>query len=227
MKTQVLEISEANCNEVVTQYMPLVHKISRQLHTSTVGEYDDVVSNGCMGLLYAVRNYNSNSSQSFIKYAGYMIRFYILNYINKGEQRMIKTSASIVKRRTERGLTNISVVSLDKQTSVSKDGGGTLHNCIKGTDEKSVFASMGEDEEELWCKLFRVLENNFSDRNITIFYKKFGLAGWDKVKGVDLAKEYNTSSVSITNVCNRIIRFLKGDKKTMDILIEILGYMQD
>lgn len=209
---------------VATQYTPLVHKISRQIHYNCKGDYDDLVSYGYDGLMYAVDKYSEKTSQTFTQYASYMIRFHILNHINSGETKLIKMSTAVEKRENGKGRKRPTVSSLDTPIKSGPKGGDNtvLGDIIPGESDQQIYDSLSSDADTQWCKVFRALEGVFSDRDITIFYKRFGIAGWEVTKGVDIAKEYNTSSVNITNTCNKVIKYMRNNPSMMNILLDIL-----
>ncbi len=209
-------------NQVAEKFTPLVHKIARQMHSNCVDDYNDLISIGYEGLMYAVDRYTEDSTQTFLQYSSYMIRFHILNYLNSGDTKIIKMSSSVEKRERAKGR-SINITSLDCKVSKtnSKSEGLSLHDAIPGDTDIQIYNSLSEDVEEQWCVVFRELEKVFTDREITIFYKRFGLAGWDTIKGVEIAKEYGITSVIVTCTCNKIIKYMKKNPKMMNILLDI------
>ncbi len=220
-KPVVIEITVDNKDNIVKQYIPLVHKITRQMNLKNGVEYGELLSIGFDGLLYAIDRYKQNTSQSFTQYAAYMIRFHILNYINSGATKLIRMSSTAVKTNENNGFSNMVVVSIDDQPESSEHRTSTLDKIV-GESDSSIYNSLGDDVDTMWGKIFTVLNEVFSARDITIFYRRFGINGYKICKGIELAKEYNTSSVNITTTCNKIIKYMKNDKRMSDILLDIL-----
>ena len=71
-------------DELVVAYIPFATKIARQLATKFgIDDYDDVVSECCMGLLKASRLFNPEFGVSFVTYAYVAIRHTGLLFIQK------------------------------------------------------------------------------------------------------------------------------------------------
>ena len=104
----------------------------------------------------------------------------------------------------------------------------SLDNLMNGDDEmqQDHLAALGfsddeysELDEKKMKPLFDLLEKNFSTRDIDIFYRYFTLKGNKKEKSKDIAKSYGMSEGNIRNgVINKIIKFLRTDKRAMNIL---------
>lgn len=72
-------------NEVCIQYMPLIHSIARGIcsRAGTRCEYDDLVSEGAMGLVRAWRLFDPKRGTKFDTYATHKIRGSMLEYIRR------------------------------------------------------------------------------------------------------------------------------------------------
>lgn len=78
------------------------------------------------------------------------------------------------------------------------------------------------NEKDQWTDLYRIIESNFKQRECDIFYRYFGLNGYRREKSKDLARSMRMSEEFIrSNVINKILTYLKLDKKIGDILKNI------
>ena len=79
-----------------------------------------------------------------------------------------------------------------------------------------------ELNDEKLKPLFDLLEKKFSTRDVDIFYRYFTLKGNKKEKSKDIAKSYGMSEGNIRNgVINKIIKFLRTDKKALNALKQL------
>ena len=82
--------------------------------------------------------------------------------------------------------------------------------------------NLTRNEEKQWNALYDRIESQFKQRDIDIFYRYFGLKGYKREKSKDIAKSFGMSEGNIRNsVINKILTFLKKDKKSSDILQNI------
>lgn len=71
-------------NDMVMQYMPLVHKVVHKLNINTKEyEHDDLVNIGVIGLMKAIEKYDDNLNVPFINYAYMRIKGSIIDEIRK------------------------------------------------------------------------------------------------------------------------------------------------
>ncbi|MDE6302736.1 MAG: sigma-70 family RNA polymerase sigma factor [Clostridia bacterium] len=68
-------------NEILTTYSPLVKSIARSFYV--IGEDEDLIQMGMIGLMRAVRTYNADSSAAFKTYASHCIRNTITDAVRK------------------------------------------------------------------------------------------------------------------------------------------------
>ena len=79
--------SEAQLNEVVERYAPLVKRIAHHLllRMPASVQIDDLVQSGMIGLLEAAKKYDITKGASFETYAGIRIRGSMLDEVRKGD----------------------------------------------------------------------------------------------------------------------------------------------
>jgi hypothetical protein len=66
--------------------------------------------------------------------------------------------------------------------------------------------------------VFDLLERKFSTRDIDIFCRIFSLKGNKKETAREIAKSYGMDESNITQIKNKILKFLRNDSKAMQIL---------
>ena len=64
--------------------------------------------------------------------------------------------------------------------------------------------------------LYKLIESKYKQRDIDIFYRYFGLKGYQKEKGKDIAKSIGISPSMVTAVVNAILSTLKKDSKPIE-----------
>lgn len=187
-------------NEQVMKYEPLVHKIAKQLQGSSNMPYEDLVGFGFEGLLNAFNTYRDNEKQTFIQYAGWQIRYAILN-ANNNEGNLVKYSYYHQK----------------------KDSGMSVKFIDNDDSSLQLEYESGCDVLMVRKQLYKELELNFSARDCDIFYRTYGLKEYDYEKSKDIAQMYNISSASVTIINQKIIAYIKHNENLMDILSELLN----
>lgn len=206
--------SQKGRNAAAKIYMPLVYKIVTQYIGKSSLSKQELISSGLQGLTQAMNDWNKNIEDkkvSFKTYAGYRVQQQILNDINS----LSHTLSGFNDYAMKQGW-SADAVSLD--------------NLLSGDDEynQDHLAALGTttdkptDKEALWEPIYKLLEKNFKERDINIFYRVFGLNGYKKEKSKDIAKEMGWSEGNIRNsVINKILNFLRKDKKAIEILQSI------
>lgn len=72
-------------NDVLTAYAPLVKSIARSFYV--IGEDEDLIQTGMIGLMRAVRTYKTDGTASFKTYASHCIRNTIVDAVRKQSSR--------------------------------------------------------------------------------------------------------------------------------------------
>lgn len=186
-------------NKQVKQYEPLVHKIAHQFEASSKFQYEDLIQYGYEGLLYAFKTYKEDKKQTFQQYAGWQIRYAILN-ANNTEGNIIKHG--YYQRKTNKQLTINSIDCDDNYLQLE-----ATNSC---------------DIQKLHKTIESTIEMKFSNRDCDIFYRTFGLKHYEYEKSKDVAKIYNISNASVTLINQKIINYIKEDDELMDMLRELL-----
>lgn len=219
----VMNMSE---NEIAKKFFPLVCKIAWQMSVSSGYDFDECKSAGNMGLFYAMKHYDEakqegKKKQTFLQYAGYMIRFYILNDLNQNSHTIRVNQDQQRRIKSEGGNVELTL-SLDKAISNTSSKEVTFSDTVKGDDESVVYMSIDPSEDSLWEKVYKKLEGTFSARDLDIFFSTFGLNGREEKDGKEMAVKYNISAGAVTQIRNKIVNYMKNDKELKNDLIDIL-----
>lgn len=204
----------AGRNAATKMYMPMIYTIVNQYAGTSKLSKPELVSAALEGFTEAMNTWRSGKSDpdkkhtSFRTYAAYMVKFKILHDINTHSHTISGSSYAYNKY----GSALLDAVSLDNTDEFSQD-----HMTELGREDKPV-----GQEARMWDKLYAMLEKQFSQRNMDIFYRFFGLNGYKKEKSKDIAKSYGMSEGNIRNgVLNKMLKWLKTNVKASDILMDI------
>ena len=219
------QISGREGNQMAQQYFPLVCKIAGQLSKASGYDLDECKSAGNIGLIKAMETYDPSKGekkQTFIQYAAYIIRGYILNDINK-HSHLIRVNPDQQKKLREAGESINKTVSIDKSMGCTDDGDAcTLANIIPGDTSAEIYASIDPSVDNIWNTIYSRLNTIFSERDLDIFYSTFGVNGREEINGKDMALKYSISQGAVTQVRNKIVKYMKKDRPLREMLLNIL-----
>jgi len=134
-------IKDTHDNEVIKSHSMLVKRIAQHLlgHLPPNVQLDDLIQSGMIGLLEAVKNFNSDKGASFETYAAIRIRGAMLDEIRKGDwaprsvhrnTRRIRAAIRVIENQTGRDAKDIEVaaslnISLEQYHQMQQDTHGT------------------------------------------------------------------------------------------------------
>lgn len=212
--------TSAGRNACAKQYMPMVHKIVNGFVGKCRLDKPELMSAALQGFTHAMNTWrrsdkDDSKSVPFKTYAGYCVKNQILQDINNLSY-TVKTNWYAVNKEGAGALIGMS---LDGMT-IDKDGEFKQDRLAELGIEDGNY-NLTKSEEESWSDLYKLIENKFKQRDIDIFYRYFGLKGYHKEKGKDIAKSLSISPGMVTSVVTAILNTLKKDSKAMDILMDI------
>ena len=211
--------TNAGRNAATKMYMPMIYKIVTQYMGKSSLSRQDLISAALQGFTDAMNNWKRGNDPEtkkvvFKTYAAYRVQQQILNDMNEFSHTLSGTNWYAVKNHGE----NLDGVSID---SFGRNDDGEInqdHLAMLGVEDKP----LNRDEEKLMNNLYKLIENNFKQRDVDVFYRYFGLKGYKREKSKDIAKSMGMSEGNIRNsIINKMISFLKKDKRAMDILMDI------
>lgn len=211
--------SQAGRNAATKMYMPMIYKIVNQyVGKSSLGR-QELISAALQGFVDAMNNWRKENDPEkkkvvFKTYAGYRVQQQILNDINEYSHSLSGTNWYAAKNFADQ----LDAISID---GFARNDDGEFkqdHLSMLGVEDSPV----SRDEEKQWNVLYKLIENTFKQRDVDIFYRYFGLHGYKREKSKDIAKSMGMSEGNIRNsVINKIIAFLKKDRRAIEILSDI------
>lgn len=210
--------SSAGRNACAKQYMKMIHKIVNDyVGTCRLGK-PELMSAALQGFTDAMNDWRKNGDESavpFKTYAAYRVKHQILADINAYSYSLKTNWYGISKM----GSTLLTAVSLDNMPKDSDGDFKSDHMKALGAEDKNF--NLTGTEEDNWNALYKLIESKYKQRDIDVFYRYFGLKGYQKEKGKDIAKSLGISPSAITGIVNNILVTLKKDSKAMDILLDL------
>ena len=212
--------TSAGRNACAKQYMPMVHKIVNGYVGKSRLDKPELMSAALQGFTYAMNTWrrsdkDDSKSVPFKTYAGYCVRNQILQDINTLSF-VVNTNQHAIWKN---GSSAFQGQSLDGFGINTDDDFKQDRLAILGIEDAN--QNLSKNEEESWEDLYKLIEGKFKQRSIDIFYRYFGLNGYQKEKGKDIAKRLGISQSAVTATVNMILSELKKDKRAMDILADL------
>jgi RNA polymerase sigma factor (sigma-70 family) len=204
--------SQNGRNAASKMYMPMIYKIVNQYIGKSNLSKSELISAALEGFTNAMNDWDKDSGTPFKTYAGTRARQQILNDINKHSHNLSGYNDYALKQGY-----SADAFSLDNIVNGDDDMQQDRLSFLGGIDDE-----YKEVDEQSIRKLYDLIEQKFSDRDIDIFYRYFALNGRKKEKSKDIAKMYGMSEGNIKNsIINKIIKFLRTDPKSASILRSI------
>lgn len=209
----ILTVNEKN--SMVKKYEPLVNKMVSQFVGKVAISWNEVKSMAYEGLVIAINSYDEEkSSMNFTQFAAFAIRNNILTSLDN-ELRTVKMSNYAQKKAAEAGEASFSTVRIN--TNSNDDDDRKCPQEIKlGMYENEKFSD-GDVFEYMYSRL----EDKFNTRDCEIFYRIYGLKGYEELTGVKLAKMYNVSVPTISVINKKIINYIKKDNELCEMIANL------
>lgn len=205
-------MTESEKNKLAIQYKPLVIKLTNQFHSKGVNQWDQIESAAWEGLALAMVNYDEKRSKmNFTQYAAFSIRNNILTSLDN-EVRTVKMSNYMQKKAMEKGDALFNTISLDTPT-----GDDDLDKPVREF-KFNAYTRPTFGDGDVYEYIYRKVEEKFPERDCKIFYKAFGLKGYNDMKGKDIAKEYGISEGLVSQKLKRITSWMRKDEDICEML---------
>lgn len=202
---------------IPAQYEPLVNKLVNQFFGRGLTTWDQLKSMAYEGLAIALDTFDDQrSTMNFTQFAAFAIRNNILTSLDN-ELRTVKLSNYAQKKVSERGESLFNTVSID--VNIRQDDDNRKPQEVRlGMVTNAKF-----DDGDVFEYVYQRLESTFTERDCKIFYKVFGLSGYDEMKGKDIAKEYNISEGLVSQKIKRITTWIRKDNELCEMLANLVG----
>ena len=175
-------------NVLVEHNLRLVVYIAKRFDNTGV-DLEELVSVGTIGLIKAVKSYNSDKKIKLATYASRCIENEILMFLRK-----------MVKTRNE--------ISLDEPLNVDYEGNKLLLGDVLGTDGGEIYREVeNEVEKGILMELFSRLE----ERDREILCMRYGLNGVEEKTQKEIADMMGISQSYISRLEKRILEKLKTE----------------
>ncbi|MBO5773799.1 MAG: RNA polymerase sporulation sigma factor SigK, partial [Clostridia bacterium] len=175
-------------NILVERNLRLVVYIAKRFDNTGV-DLEELVSVGTIGLIKAVKSYDSEKKIKLATYASRCIENEILMFLRK-----------MVKTRNE--------ISLDEPLNVDYEGNKLLLGDVLGTDGGEIYREVeNEVEKSILMELFSRLE----ERDREILCMRYGLNGVEERTQKEIADEMGISQSYISRLEKRILEKLRAE----------------
>lgn len=208
-------LTQTEKNKLAIQYEGLVNKMTYQFASKIAMDWNDIKSMAYEGLALAIEQYDSErSSMNFMQFAAFAIRNNILTSLDN-EARTIKMSAYNQKKAKEEGITNYKI-RIDLQVNQPDDDSKAIKEMVLGTYEDAKFA-----DGDVFETIYEMLGEKFSARDCEIFFRTFGLNGYEEEKCKDIAKMFKLSIGMVSIVNKKIIKYIRSNENMCELLANL------
>ncbi len=175
-------------NLLIERNLRLVVYIAKRFDNTGI-DMDELISVGTLGLIKAVKSYNSEKKIKLATYASRCIENEILMFLRK----MVKTKAE---------------VSLDEPLNVDWEGNQLVLSDILGTDSEMIYKDI---ETRVESDILKELYDKLDERDREIVGLRYGLYGREEKTQKEIADMMNISQSYISRLEKKILSKLKKD----------------
>ena len=175
-------------NKLIEHNLRLVVYIAKRFDNTGV-EIDELISVGTLGLMKAVKSYDSDKKIKLATYASRCIENEILMYLRK-----------MTRIRSE--------ISLEEPLNVDKEGNKLVLSDVLGTDPDLIYR---DAESRVETDILRRLYDNLDPRDREIIRMRYGLYGQQEMTQKEIADLLNISQSYISRLEKKILARLKKE----------------
>lgn len=175
-------------NKLIEHNLRLVVYIAKRFDNTGI-EVDELISVGTLGLIKAVKSYDSEKKIKLATYASRCIENEILMYLRK-----------MTRIRSE--------VSLEEPLNVDKEGNQLVLSDILGTDPEMIYR---DAESRVESDILRQLYEQLDRRDREIIALRYGLYGREEKTQKEIADMLNISQSYISRLEKKILAKLKKE----------------
>ena len=180
--------SEDAKNKLIEHNLRLVVYIAKRFDNTGI-DIEELISVGTLGLIKAVKSYNSDKNIKLATFASRCIENEILMYLRK-----------MVKIKSE--------VSLDEPLNVDWEGNQLVLSDILGTESDMIYH---DAESRIEGDILKTLFNKLNDRDKAIVGMRYGLYGIEEKTQKEIADMMNISQSYISRLEKKILSKLKKE----------------
>ena len=212
--------TEKEKNQFAKQYENLVRKLVKQTVDKGFNEWSQIESAAWEGFALAMKDYNPDRSKlTFTQYAGWSIRNKILSAIDD-ELRTVKVSWYNRKKAEKNDEPVFKRVTFETSSSNNDDSPKTSNGKFnfEGMHTNPTFSD-GDVYEYMYSRL----ESKFSKEICDIFYRSFGLKGYEEIQtGKDIAKAVGLSEGAISQKIKKVVTWMRSDTEMCEMLSNLI-----
>ena len=179
---------ESAKNKLIEHNLRLVVYIAKRFDNTGI-DIEELISVGTIGLIKAVKSYNSDKKIKLATYASRCIENEILMYLRK----MVKVKSEI---------------SLDEPLNVDWEGNQLVLSDILGTENDMIYNDAESRVEE---DILKELFDKLNDRDKAIVGMRYGLYGIEEKTQKEIADMMNISQSYISRLEKKILSKLKKE----------------
>lgn len=195
-------LTQREKNQLVKQYEGCIVTITNQFNKNTGIEWEVLQSWAMEGLAEAFIKYDeTKTKQTFGQFAMYRMRWRILRAIN-GEREDVAI----------------------KYPQYAYTSGHIDINPYRKCDVYDPKYNLAETlinntELDEWGIFYQVLNKKYHKTlNLELFYKRFGLNGFDETSNADLSEEYGLRRCNVSTRTTDVLKFIKNDPELFEML---------
>ena len=232
-------ISDKGRAAAFKQFTPLINKIVHQYEGRSSLSRSELMSAALEGFTLAMNDYQAPDENyidtggsdidtvearekkglTFKQYAAYRIAQKILDDMNNLSRVVRIPKRQISKNLKDDPSANFNSTSIDAMLSDDPDEVSKADRMKELSQEPQTISTT--EEQKYWNKIFQLIESKFSVKVVSIFYQVFGLKGFKKMSGSDVAKEMGCSKAYISKVIKQVTTFLKSDHTASEMLLAL------
>lgn len=175
-------------NQLIEHNLRLVVYIAKRFDNTGI-DIEELISVGSLGLIKAVKSYNTDKNIKLATYASRCIENEILMFLRK----MVKTKSE---------------VSLDEPLNVDWEGNQLVLSDVLGTDSEAVYKDLETDVEN---GILKELFDKLDARDKAIVSMRYGLYGVEEKTQKEIADMMNISQSYISRLEKKILANLKKE----------------
>lgn len=225
--TSLKETSLEERNELTKRYEPLMNKITKQMYSKNAGKigWDDIKSMAYEGLVLAMNTYDPDRKTkdgkplSFTQFAAWAILNNIRTRLSE-ECRTVRMSAYMQAKAVENGGTAFESVGFDDKNDDGDDvNSSKIFNSLKNT----LYATPKWEDGDVESFIYMRIEQKFTQADSELFYRFYGMKGYEEEKVLDLAKELNVTSGRISQRITKIVKYIKTQSDICEAIAKLYG----
>lgn len=227
IKHSLKETTLAERNVIAKDYEPLVNKITKQMYTKNAGRigWDDIKSMAYEGLVIAMNTYDPDRKTkdgkplSFTQFAAWSILNNIRTKLSE-ECRTVKMSAYMQAKAIAEGNTTFESIGFE-----NKDDEGNEINISKvfKSLERTLYSTPNWQDGDVESYVYMKIEERFDEKDIELFYRYYGLHGYEEAKVLELAKELNVTSGRVSQRIKKIVNYIKSQDDLCEMIAKLYG----